>query len=224
MKEKLGKKISGYLVTGILVSAPALVSLLVFWFVFGKLDIFLGNLLARWITFPNGSRVPGLGIITFLIVMFLIGLFTRNYLGKKAINFAQKIFNIFPVLRTIYNAVQKVSDVIITQQKVIFKTPVLVMFPHAHAYSIGFITSRPDLLLPDGRKAVMVYVPTTPNPTSGYMLMFPEDEVCTLDISIEDAIRLIISAGVTAQDILGGKTVVQITKGDQTPPPLKPSI
>ncbi|MBN2543717.1 DUF502 domain-containing protein [bacterium] len=212
MKESLGKKIKRYFITGVLVSAPTFVTIVVFWFVFSRLDNFLGGLLARWVTLPSGDRIPGLGILAFIIVMFLIGILTRNYIGRKFLQLTEKVFGTLPVLRTVYSAVQKLSDVMITNRQEMFKSPVLVKFPHPNAYSVGFITSRPNVPLPDGRNTVVVYVPTTPNPTSGYMLLFPEDEIYPLNISVEDAVRMIISAGVTAPDILPEKQLEKISK------------
>jgi uncharacterized membrane protein len=135
-----------------------------------------------------------------LVAVFLIGcvgLGARNYFGKRIINWVETGLLRVPFLNKIYSATKQVNEAFSASNKTAFRTVVLVEFPQAGSYTIGFLTSEPhhEISLKTGEKMVSVFVPTTPNPTGGYLLMFPEDKVTKLDMSVPDAIKYIVSLG-----------------------------
>jgi len=135
-----------------------------------------------------------------LLAVFLIGivgLLARNYFGRKIIEWVDSALMRIPLLNKIYSATKQVNDAFSSSNKSAFRTVVLVEFPHAGTYSIGFITSEQQQEVQDkaGRKVVCVFVPATPNPTSGFLLMVPEEKVIKLEMSVADGIKYVISLG-----------------------------
>jgi uncharacterized membrane protein len=139
-------------------------------------------------------------LVALVLAIFLIGtvgLLARNYFGRKIIEWVDSALLRIPLLNKIYGATKQVNDAFSSTNKTAFRTVVLVEFPHAGAYSIGFITGdqQEQVRAKTGLKVVCVFVPATPNPTSGFLLMVPEDKVIKLDMSVPDAIKYVISLG-----------------------------
>lgn len=165
-------------------------------------DTLLVFLPRRWTHHDQGNgglfwywSLTALGLAVFLIG--LVGLLARNYFGKRIIQWVDSALLRVPLLNKIYSATKQVNDAFSSTNKTAFRTVALVEFPKAGTYSIGFITSEPDLEVQtklEG-KIVCVFVPATPNPTSGFLLMVPEDKVIRLEMSVADGIKYIISLG-----------------------------
>ena len=139
-------------------------------------------------------------LLVQVLAIFLIGtvgLLARNYFGRKIIEWVDSALMRIPLLNKIYSATKQVNDAFSSTNKTAFRTVVLVEFPHPGVYSIGFITSdqQAEVQAKTGQKMVCVFVPATPNPTSGFLLMVPEDKVLKLGMSVPDAIKYIISLG-----------------------------
>jgi uncharacterized membrane protein len=139
-------------------------------------------------------------LVALVLAIFLIGtvgLLARNYFGRKIIEWVDSALLRIPLLNKIYGATKQVNDAFSSGSKTAFRTVVLVEFPHAGVYSIGFITSdqQEEVEAKTGQKVVCVFVPATPNPTSGFLLMVPEAKVIRLEMSVPDAIKYIISLG-----------------------------
>jgi len=132
-----------------------------------------------------------------VVLIGLVGLLARNYFGKRIIQWVDSALLRVPLLNKIYGATKQVNDAFSSTNKTAFRTVVLVEFPRAGVYSIGFITSEPDLEVQSKieAKIVCVFVPATPNPTSGFLLLVPEDKVIKLEMSVPDGIKYIISLG-----------------------------
>ena len=144
-------------------------------------------------------------LVALLLAVFLIGtvgLLARNYFGQKIIEWVDSALMRIPLLNKIYSATKQVNDAFSATNKTAFRTVVLVEFPHAGVYSIGFITSdqQEEVQAKTGQKVVCVFVPATPNPTSGFLLMVPEEKVIKLDMSVPDAIKYVISLGAILPD------------------------
>jgi len=144
-----------------------------------------------------GFYIPGLGIIFTIILIFICGLIAKSIIGAKIVRYSERLLNKIPVVRSIHLAIKKIVDNVVMYRNRSFRKAVLVEFPRKGIYTVGFVTGTPndDMQRKTGRRCISVYVPTTPNPTSGYFIIFPEDETIPLDMSVEEAFTLIISGG-----------------------------
>ncbi|HET6491281.1 MAG TPA: DUF502 domain-containing protein [Syntrophales bacterium] len=147
-----------------------------------------------------GVRVPGLGVIATVVLIFAAGLLTTSYLGGKFIRFAEALVERIPLVRGIYQAIKQIVQTMVSKEGQSFKRVVLVEFPRPGLYTVAFVTGVAGGELKDktGGNCINLFVPTTPNPTSGYYVMVPEDGVTDLEMSVEDAFKLIISGGIIA--------------------------
>jgi uncharacterized membrane protein len=136
-------------------------------------------------------------LLLAVVLIGLVGLLARNYFGKRMIQWVDSALLRVPLLNKIYGATKQVNDAFSSTNKTAFRTVVLVEFPRAEVYSIGFITSEPDTEVQSklNAKIVCVFVPATPNPTSGFLIMVPEEKVIKLEMSVPDGIKYIISLG-----------------------------
>jgi uncharacterized membrane protein len=149
-------------------------------------------------------HVPGFGVILTLVVLLLVGALVSNFLGKRLIGWWDAFLGRIPVVRSIYSSVKQVSDTLFSENGNAFRQAVLVEWPRPGAWTIGFVTGVPsgDVLtaLQNGVRDeyLSVYVPTTPNPTSGYMMMFKKSECQALSMSVDEALKYVVSMGVVA--------------------------
>ena len=190
-----------YFITGLLIWVPLVVTLWVLDFLFSTMDQSLRLLPPEWR--PEalfGYHIPGLGAIVTLLVVFLTGLFTANILGQRLVKFWEWLLSRIPVVKTIYSSVKQVSDTLLSGQGQAFRKALLVQYPREGSWIIAFQTGRPGGDVTNYLKGeyVSVYVPTTPNPTSGFFLMVPKNDVIELDMSVDEALKYIISMGVAA--------------------------
>jgi uncharacterized membrane protein len=138
-----------------------------------------------------------------ILLLCLVGLAARNYFGKKLIEWADTALRHIPLLNKIYGATKQVNDALVTGNKNSFKTVVLIQFPHPGSYSLGFLTSEDaEIRVNPNEKMVCVFVPTTPNPTAGFLMLVPEDKVTRLKMSVADGLKYIISLGAIAPETL----------------------
>jgi uncharacterized membrane protein len=191
---------------GLAIVLPAVISIAVLRWLFGTvanitdtLLIFLPTKLTHHDA-GNGPMYWYWSLVALVLAIFLIGtvgLLARNYFGRKIIEWVDSALLHIPLLNKIYGATKQVNDAFSATNKTAFRTVVLVEFPHAGVHSIGFITSdqQEEVEAKTGQKVVCVFVPATPNPTSGFLLMVPEDNVIRLDMSVPDAIKYVISLG-----------------------------
>lgn len=202
--KSMSKALKNYLITGILVWLPILVTIWVITYIIGAADSLMNILPKSWQ--PKslfGFNIHGVGIIVALVVLFCTGVFAANVLGKHIIAIGDALLCRIPVVKSIYTSVKKVSESLLSDSRQSFKTPVLVPFPQPDTWSIGFVSGKiPDsvtvaLAQPthDNIDYVSVYVPTTPNPTGGYYIMVKHDDVKPLNMSVDDALKYIISLG-----------------------------
>ncbi len=146
-----------------------------------------------------GSDIFGFGLILTALVIFVIGIIANNFFGKKLIIIYEAIFNKVPFVKSVYSSIKQVSDTLLTSSGKAFSKAVLIEFPISGTYTFAFVTGEPDETLTKSLKGkyVNVYVPTTPNPTSGYTLIVPRNKVVELDISVDQVLKYVISMGVT---------------------------
>jgi uncharacterized membrane protein len=201
------KRIRSNVIAGILLFIPLFVSVFVLIKLFIWVDRALPGVMGmQW--------TPGIGVLVTLVIAYFAGLGAKNYMGRKIIAITNAIISSIPVLNKIYLAVQQIINAITLQNKKLFDRVVLVEFPKAKCYSIGFVTSTVNEKFSNrlGHRVLSIFVPTTPNPTSGYMLYFPEDEVVEIDLPVEVAIKIIMSAGVLTADSFTGKAAAPGTE------------
>ncbi len=150
----------------------------------------------RLIPFP----IPGLGILVVVLVIFVIGLLVKNYVGSRIMDFGERIVYQIPLVRPIYSAVKQLLVAIFTQTGEGFERVVLIQYPRQGIYALGFVTgvARGEVQEMTEQRVLNVFLPTTPNPTSGFYLLVPETDIIPLKISVEDAFKLIISGGLVS--------------------------
>ena len=214
-----------YLIAGLLVWLPLAVTIWVLQAVLGLLGgVFVWMLAVSQAVLPQASHsfidmlrgIPFLGVIVMLIGLLLTGVLAANVAGQWALAQGNRLLNRIPIVKSIYSSVHQVSDTLFSSSGNAFREAVLVQYPREGTWTIAFVTGRPG-----GEAAVhlpgdylSVYVPTTPNPTSGFFLMLPRADVIALSMSVDDALKYVISMGVVAPPLVL----------ERTPQPLRNSI
>ncbi len=187
-----------YFVTGLLIWLPLIATVWVLAMLARTLDSLVPAFLSPEALF--GVTIPGFELLVVLGVILLTGFFGANFIGRAILSRWESLLGRIPLVRSIYNSVKQVSDTVFAPDAQAFREAVLVQYPRRGAWTIAFLTGRPcfeiDALL--GDDFVSVYVPTTPNPTSGFFLMMPRADVQMLGMSVEAALKYIISMGVVA--------------------------
>jgi len=145
-----------------------------------------------------GISIPGFGIIIGVLILILTGVFAANLFGRKLVGFWEAILGRIPLVRTIYSSVKQVLETLFSSNSESFRRVVLIEYPRKDIWSLGFQTNEALSAAKDasGKELVSVFVPTTPNPTSGFIIMLPAEDITQLDISVEDGFKFIISMGV----------------------------
>ena len=174
---------------------PVAVTIYIIYFVFQLTDGFLGSAIGEAL----GYSIPGMGIFLTALICLLIGIIAQNYFGRRLISWVDTSLSQIPLVKSVYSGIKQVSDVFVQNKTSSFKRVVMLEYPKEDSWVIGFVTS--DLLLKidadisEKNNMVTVFVPTTPNPTSGFLLILPKSKIVDLNIDIEDAMKIIISGG-----------------------------
>lgn len=197
-----------YFVTGLLIWVPLAITLWVLNLIIGTMDQSLRLLPFEWQ--PQqllGFNIPGLGVVLTVLVVFVTGLFTRNIIGQRLLNVWERLLGRIPIVRTIYSSVKQVSDTILSPNGQAFRKALMVQYPRAGAWTIAFQTGAPaaEVRRLVDEEMVSVYVPTTPNPTSGFFLMIPRSEVIELAMSVDEALKYVVSMGVVGPPDRGAR-------------------
>jgi len=190
-----------YFITGLLIWIPLVITLWV-------LDLVVSTMDSTLLLLPDqlqpkswlGFNVPGLGVVLTLVVVFVTGLAAANIIGQRLVQMGEALVAQIPVVKTIYTSVKQVSDTLFSSSGQAFRKAVLVRFPHTDAWTVAFVTGMAagEVAQRLGDERISIYVPTTPNPTSGFFLMMPKADVIELDMSVDEALKYIISMGVVA--------------------------
>lgn len=205
-----------YFVTGLLILVPLAITLWVVNLIIGTMDQSLLLLPERWRPEAMiGFRIPGLGSILTLLIILLTGLATRNFIGNRVVQWWEKILTRIPVVNSIYSSVKQVSDTLLSSSGNAFRKAVLIEYPRRDCWTIAFLTGVPggDVKNHLHGDFISVYVPTTPNPTSGFFLMVPRAETIELDMTVDAALKYIVSMGVVAPEHVTKKIVVAPANG-----------
>ena len=189
-----------WLLAGLLVIVPVAITAAVLRWIIDTLDQTLQILPEAWQ--PDrliGFHIPGFGVLLTLAILLIVGGIASNFVGRKLVSFGDRIVSRIPVVRGIYSSVKQVSDTLFSESGNAFRTAVLVQWPRADVWTIGFVTGAPGgdvTTYLRGEEYVSVYVPTTPNPTGGYFVMLRKSDCIELRMSVDEALKYVVSMGV----------------------------
>lgn len=217
-----------YILTGLLVWLPLAITVWVLMNVIGTLDgIFAWLVVAAQTVLPSSvspflqelREIPGLSVIIVVAALLLTGMAVSNMAGQWLLNQSNRLFSNIPIVKSIYTSVKQVSDTLFSSSGQAFREAVLVQYPRAGSWTIAFVTGKPSgevaSQLPDDM--LTLYVPTTPNPTSGFMLLVPRADVRELGMSVDEALKYIISMGVVAPPTAGTRPVAPAATSASAP-------
>ncbi len=198
----LGARLRGYFFAGILVLAPISITVYIAWLLISFIDT---NVFALIPPVYNPETylpfsIPGIGVILMFVGVTLVGALTAGYLGRVLLRLSEGLLNRMPIVRGVYGAVKQIVETVLSSKSAAFREVVLVEYPRQGCWTIGFLTGRTIEPIGNaaGARMVNVFVPATPNPTSGFLLFVPESDVRRLSMSVEEGIKLVISVGIVA--------------------------
>lgn len=182
-----------YLVTGLIIVAPLGLTAWILVWLFQRLDSILGRHLATL----GISRFPGMGLVVLVIILVFAGWMLRWAVGRKLVGWWNEVLSRLPLTRTIYNATSQIAQTVLARREKFFRHTVLIQYPSPGTWSLAFLTARAPEEIEGriGERSLTVFLPTSPNPASGYLLMLPADSVQMLDMSVEDGMKMVLSAG-----------------------------
>jgi len=181
--------------TGILVTAPVALSLYIVWSILLWVDETVGHIVP--IHFMGDDSIPGLGIIMAVGFFILVGWFARNFIGVLMLKTFDYILERLPLVKTVYNALKQVFEMLMGKQAQAFREVVMVQFPRDGNWVVGFLAGKTEGEFKDalGDTYYNVFVPTTPNPTSGFLMLIPEHEIKRVDMTVDEGLKAIVSCG-----------------------------
>lgn len=184
--------------TGLVILLPAIISIYILGFTFNWVDSLLGNLLRQYL----GIRIPGLGFLITVAAIFVAGLVANNVFGNRVLKVVENAFANIPLVKPIYTAIRQIIDAFSAQRKSVFESVAMIEYPRKGIYGVGFVTGSGlgEVQEKTSQDVVALFLPTTPNPTSGFLLLVPREELIPLEMSVEEALKLIISGGVIVPD------------------------
>ncbi|MGD9863337.1 MAG: DUF502 domain-containing protein [Pseudodonghicola sp.] len=200
-RPRLLARLRGAFLTGLVVIAPVGLTIWLLLTVIGWIDGFVLPLVPHRMRPEQyiGINLRGVGVIIFLIFTIVVGWVAKGIIGRSLINFAESLVDRMPVVRSIYSGIKQISETVFAQSERSFEKACLVQYPRRGIWAIGFVSTVAKGEISDraetGGKLMSIFVPTTPNPTSGFLLYFPEEDVIELEMTVEDAAKLVISAG-----------------------------
>ena len=192
------KNLRNYFISGLLFWIPLGLSIVVIKFFLELVNDIVPPEYLPETLFNLGSAIPSSGIVWVILVIVITGALVSNFIGRKLLELWEKLLNRIPGFRGIYKALKQLSDTVLSTSGDSFKKAVLVEYPRRGMWTIAFQTGnyRGEVEKKIGEEIINIYVPTTPNPTSGFFIMLPKDDVIELDMSVDEAFKLIISTGV----------------------------
>jgi uncharacterized membrane protein len=200
-------RLRNLLLGGLLILAPAYLTIYVLIVLFRFMDGIFAPLIDRTLSLVlerPGTHIPGLGILLTLTVILFLGWLSTGVVGRRIIDAVEAFIRRIPVARSVYGATKGVLEAVSRDQADAFKRVVLVEYPRLGTYGIGFVTGNPARWgsSPQDQELIPVFVPTTPNPTSGYLLLVPQSEMIECPITIEEGVRMIVSGGILQPEMI----------------------
>ena len=197
------KNLRRYIIAGLLVWLPLAVTYQLLKFVIGQMDRWLDNFL-MWLP-PEynpdqvlGVAIPGLGVLFTFLLLVITGMLAANFVGRAFVKGWESLLDRIPVVRAVYSAVKKFAEMVFSDKSESFKNVLLIQYPREGLYSLAFQTSSElgEVQGRTGEEVVCTFVPTTPNPTSGFIIIVPRKDVIVLDMDVDEALKMVISLGV----------------------------
>ena len=203
--QNLFQKLRSNFLTGLVLITPIILTIYLLWGVINFID----DKVVPWL--PNkynpstylGKDIPGLGVMTFLVFTTIVGMVTKGFFGRQLIKYWQSLVDRTPVFRSIYNALKQIAETVFTKSDQTFKSACLVEYPRRGIWVVAFVSTitKGEIKGKINKDEILtVFVPTTPNPTSGFLLFIPKKDVIILKMSVENAAKLVISAGLVVPD------------------------
>ena len=200
-----------YFLAGILVTSPILITVYVTWLIITFIDSQVAGLLPESLDFTKKlpHQIPGLGLIISIIVITFIGAITPGFIGRTLLKVGERILDNTPVVRSIYGAIKQIMETVMSTNSESFRDVVLVEYPRKGIWVIGFVTgeTKGEVQTLNEEILINVFIPTTPNPTSGFLLFVPKNDLIYMKMKVEDAVKMVISGGIVTPQ------VKQIKKG-----------
>jgi uncharacterized membrane protein len=201
------KQFRRYLVAGLLVWIPLAATLMLIKFAVGQMDKSIsllpqklqpGVMLQQWLGTENPVEIPGFGVILIIIVVLLTGVLAANFVGRAFVGGWESLLDRIPVVRAIYSAAKNFAEIVFSDSSQSFKKVLLIEYPRKGLYSLAFQTASRlgEIEGRTGEDVVCCFVPTTPNPTSGFIIIVPRKDIVELDMEVDEALKMIISLGV----------------------------
>ena len=203
MRKRIQRFFTASLIAGLIVLLPIVATVYVVAAILKFSDTFLFKFLPPDLR-PDaflGFNLPGLGILMTVGIVLLAGVGARFYFGKKALELADKLFSSVPILRGIYTAIRQVIEAVLSSREKSFRKVVAIEYPRKGLYTLAFVTGsgNPMTGKHEGEKLHYVFVPTTPNPTSGFLLLVPQSEIIEVSLKVDEAFRLVVSGGILTE-------------------------
>ena len=183
------RKLRAYFLAGILVTVPLGLTVWILIWIFNGIDSFLQPIVERIF----GHNIPGVGFGVTVVLIFIVGIIASNVLGRRFLRYGESLLNRLPVARYLYNGIRQIIQAFAAPDKTGFMQVVLVEFPRKGTRTLGFVTNEtPD---ESGKKLLNIFIPTSPNPTSGFLQIIEEDQVIRTNLSVDDALKMVVSGG-----------------------------
>ncbi len=214
VQKGLMARLRSWFFTGLLVTAPVLLTIYITWLfidiIDGQVEALMPSGLREYISLnaPIIGKIPGVGLLIGVIMITVIGAIAAGFLGRWLIGLGERILNRMPVVRSIYGASKQILETVLSTQSDAFREVVLVEYPRKGLWVLGFVTGATKGEVRDmmSETTVNVFIPTTPNPTSGFLLFCPIKDISYLDMSVEDAVKLVVSGGIVTPPYKEAKT------------------
>lgn len=200
-----GRRLVNYFLTGLLIAGPIGITLYISWWIIGGVDELVKPLLPRQYNPDNflPFHVPGFGLMVAAVAIMILGFLTANLVGRTLVQFGENLLSRLPMISTLYSAIKQIFETVVTQSKNSFRDVGLIQYPRPGLWAIVLISTPAKGEIAhkvEGEEVLSVFLPTTPNPTSGFLLFVPKSEIIILDMTTEDAAKMIISAGLVAPE------------------------
>ncbi len=225
-KTSLFARLRNYFIAGMLVTAPIAITLYVTLWFLNLIDSRVRDMLSFNDPYDKGYAVPGFGIVVAVVFFIGIGWLTRNYMGQLLLRMSEYVLAKMPIVRTIYAALKQIMETVVTTKNRAFRDVVMIEYPRKGIYCLGFLTGTTAGEVEEltDEDTINVFLPTTPNPTSGFLLFVPRKDVQFLDMTVEAGIKMIVSAGIITPEYLPRKKVEDKKVESKTPAKKKATI
>ena len=206
---KLGSKIKAYFFTGILVTAPVSMTFYLAYKLISWIDVSVNRLIPPEFRPDNylPYSIPGLGLVLLIVALILIGMFAAGFLGKFFLSLGEWIVYKMPLISSVYSLLKQVFQTFLSNKNNALSKVVLLEYPRKGIWILGFVSSETQGEVKDklGREMLNIFIPTTPNPTSGFVIFVPKEDTVSLDMSVEEGIKFVISGGLVSPEMAGKK-------------------